>query len=159
MGSRAIMGLRPTIWGHDQARLASWAGSSSLSSSIKGGINNFIYRFGILQIGSRPACDPMDPQTKGSRGNIKLWRRRRSLGTTPSLQNSSRHGRHHSDFRLGEVWSRHVSRQGWQEPRPPQVRSGLWSGKTRESSVTTYSQACPHPGRGPVLTRGQTPLA
>jgi hypothetical protein len=65
------MGLRPTIYSHDQAKLASWARSPSPSSPIKREINNFSYKSEILQIGPGPPRDPTDLETKGSGGNIK----------------------------------------------------------------------------------------
>jgi hypothetical protein len=68
--SRPSMGLRPTIWSHDQAMLASWAGSPSPSSPIKGGTSNLSYRSGTLQRGNISPCVPMNPQPKGSRGDI-----------------------------------------------------------------------------------------
>jgi hypothetical protein len=103
VGSRPNMRLRPTIWSHDQTRLASWPGSLSPSSTIKGGINNLICRSVILLIGPGPPCDPSDPRTKEPGGNIKPRRRRRSPVTTPSLHNGSGHERYNPDLRPGEV--------------------------------------------------------
>jgi hypothetical protein len=64
-GNQPNLGLRPTIWSRGQARLISWVGSPSPSSPIKGRINNFSYRSGILQIGPRPPCAPFKSLVKG----------------------------------------------------------------------------------------------
>jgi hypothetical protein len=108
------------------------------SLPVKGRINNYSYSSRIMHIGPGPPCDPTNLKTNGSEGNIKPRRTIHSLVTTPSLQNGSRHGKHYPNLRLGEVQSRHVSREGRQEPRPLGCGSSPRSGMTWENIATTY---------------------
>jgi hypothetical protein len=142
------------------AQVASCSGSSSPSSPIKGGINNLNYRSRILQIGPEPPCDPMDPQTKGSRGNIMSRRSRHSLVTAPSLRNDYGHVRH-TIRTSGQVRSRATTcpNKGGSSPGPLPYASSPWSGKTWEKVSSLISRSASHPGRGPMLTCSQTPLA
>lgn len=115
-------GLRPAIWSRGQARLVSWVASPSPSSPIKGGINNFSYRSGILQMGPRSPSGSVYPWRKGSGGSTIPWRSRHSLAAKLSLLSGSGSIKYHSDFRPSEVWCRHVSGPVRSRPRPPWVR-------------------------------------
>ncbi|PWZ17174.1 Mitochondrial adenine nucleotide transporter ADNT1 [Zea mays] len=92
-------GLRPAIWSRGQARLVSWVASPSPSSPIKGGINNFSYRSGILQMGPRSPSGSVYPWRKGSGGSTIPWRSRHSLAATLSLRSGSGSIKYHSDLR------------------------------------------------------------
>jgi hypothetical protein len=154
-GSRPSTGLRPTVWSHDQARLASRAGSSSASSPIKGGINNLSYRFGTLQIGHRSPCVPTDPQPKGSGGDIgegALWLQHQVFRTIPGMKDTIRTS--------GQVRTGVTTCPGKGNSSPNHLRydSSPWLGKTWEAVSPLIPRSAPHLGKGPVLTRGQTPL-
>jgi hypothetical protein len=156
MDSRPSTRLRPTIWSHDQARLASWVGSSSPSGPIKGGINNLSFRSGTLQIRPTPPCVPTDPQPKGSEvdigeGVLWLWHQafRTTLGMKDTIQTS------------GHVRSEVTRCLGKGIVTQDALGYGLspWLRKTWETVSPLIPRSNPHPGRGPMLTCGQTPLA